>query len=39
MEEIIEYNYNVLIDKLFRYPDAYMEMKNYCQMTTRQKFI
>lgn len=39
MEEVIEFNYKVLIDKLFRYPDAYMEMKNYCQMTTRQKFI
>lgn len=39
MEEIIEFNYNVLMEKLFRYPDAYMEMKNYCKMTTRRKFI
>ncbi len=34
LEEIIEFNYNVLIEKLFKYPDAYTEMKNYCQIKT-----
>jgi hypothetical protein len=37
LEEIIEFNYGVLIDKLFRYPDAYMDMKNYCNMETINK--
>jgi uncharacterized protein YbgA (DUF1722 family) len=34
MENIIEYNYNILIDKLFRYPDAYVEMRDYCKIIT-----
>jgi hypothetical protein len=37
MEEIIEFNYNVLIDKLFRYPDAYINMKNYCSLNSIKK--
>jgi hypothetical protein len=34
MENIIEHNYNTLIDKLFRYPDAFVEMRDYCKITT-----
>jgi hypothetical protein len=37
LEETIEFNYNVLIDKLFRYPDAYMDMKNYCSIKESKK--
>jgi hypothetical protein len=37
MEDIIEYNYNTLIDKLFRYPDAYVEMRDYCKITTEKR--
>lgn len=39
MNEIIEHNYITLISKLFRYPDAYMEMKKYCNITTKTKLI
>jgi hypothetical protein len=39
MEEVIEYNYSTLINKLFRYPDAFIEMRDYCQMTTKQKLL
>jgi uncharacterized protein YbgA (DUF1722 family) len=34
MEETIEYNYNALIEKLFRFPDAYLEMRKYCKEET-----
>jgi hypothetical protein len=34
MEDTIEYNYNALIEKLFRFPDAYLEMKRYCNEET-----
>ena len=34
MEDTIEYNYNALIEKLFRFPDAYLEMKRYCKEET-----
>ena len=37
LEETIEFNYNVLIDKLYRYPDAYMNMKNYCSIKESKK--
>lgn len=37
MEHIIEHNYETLIDKLFRYPDAYVDMKNYCQIITKKQ--
>ena len=37
IEETIEFNYNVLIDKLYRYPDAYIDMKNYCLMNINKK--
>ena len=37
LEETIEFNYNVLIDKLFRYPDAYIDMKNYLSNKTTKK--
>jgi hypothetical protein len=39
MEEIIEFNYDVLIEKLDRYPDAYTDMKNYCEITNKIKLI
>jgi hypothetical protein len=34
MEDTIEYNYSALIEKLFRFPDAYLEMKRYCKEET-----
>lgn len=34
MEEIIKFNQEVLISKLFRLPDAYSELKNYCVKKT-----
>jgi hypothetical protein len=37
LEETIEFNYNVQIDKLFRYPDAYIDMKNYLSNKTTKK--
>jgi hypothetical protein len=39
MENVIEYNYNTLIGKLFKYPDAYVEMRDYCQIITKQKLM
>lgn len=39
MEEIIEHNYNTLIDKLFKYPEAYIEMKDYCYIKTYKKLL
>jgi hypothetical protein len=37
MEDIIEYNYKTLIDKLLRYPDAYVEMRDYCKIITEKR--
>lgn len=34
MEDTIEYNYSALIEKLFRFPNAYLEMKRYCKEET-----
>ena len=34
MEDTIEYNYNALIEKLFRFPDAYLEMRSYIEKET-----
>lgn len=39
MEDIIEYNYNTLIDKLHRYPDAYNELRGYCEEMTHKNLI
>lgn len=39
MEEIIEHNYNTLIDKLHRYPDAYTEMRNYCKIKATKNIL
>ena len=30
MEEIIKYNQSVLVGKLFKLPDAYINLKNHC---------
>jgi len=37
LKETIEFNYNVLIDKLYRYPDAYMDVKKYCSIRESKK--
>lgn len=39
LEETIEFNYNVLIDKLFRYPDSYVEIRDYCKIITEKRKI
>jgi hypothetical protein len=35
MEHIIEHNYNTLINKLFSPPEAYNELKKYCDPSTK----
>ena len=38
MEEIIEFNYNKLMEKLDKLPDAYVEMREYCN-NQKQKYL
>lgn len=37
MEEVIKFNQNILIGKLFKLPDAYVELKNYCSIKNNKK--
>jgi hypothetical protein len=37
MEEIIKYNQSVLVGKLFKLPEAYTNLKNYCNHTNKIK--
>lgn len=39
MEEIIEFNYNKLMEKLDKLPDAYVEMRKYCNSQTKKSII
>ncbi len=39
MEDIIEHNYSNFINKLFRVPDAFAELKKYYNKTFNNKFI
>jgi hypothetical protein len=39
MEEIIEFNYNKLMNKLDKLPDAYVEMRKYCNSQNEKYLI